>query len=100
MNFSRKVRLADLEKFGDAIQTFKTGINRVVSEQAKDQLNSQTEVGKLYVILNINAAFAALNQKTKDAYQLAEQFCNVALEIDSNNQKGLYRRALANKELA
>jgi hypothetical protein len=72
----------------------------ILKSHPKESINNTTEVGKLYVILNINAAFAALNLKTRDFYQKAETYCTHALQIDPKNQKGLFRRGLANKEFA
>ena len=69
-------------------------------QHPQESANNATEYGKLFVVLNINAAFAALSLKTKQAYVLAEKYCNSALNLDAKNQKGLFRRGLANKELA
>ena len=56
--------------------------------------DSTTQASKLYVNLLTNAALCHLNLKQ---YLEAINVCNMALDVDADNLKGLYRRGLAFK---
>jgi hypothetical protein len=54
----------------------------------------------LYVILLINAAFAAINMKQREQYEKAIELTTKALAVDGKNVKALFRRGVATKEMA
>jgi len=48
-------------------------------------------------VLLTNQALCCLNLKVVEAYQQAIEACDIALKLDPENLKGLYRRGLAYK---